>query len=167
MITDLLIKQNAALKKMQAAIKAGHEKIAAVDQDLKPDVRRARMDAVRAAVSGTLGELLRDIHVRRDEAKADLPKVNQAAARRRAKFANDPSADALQRLALFETLKRAPTSALVEYLKDAVGGKNLAAAEATRLEFETRSDTKEHGQECVEVLAQAVDPEVQEHETHL
>lgn len=162
-----IAKQKADLQKIQDTIAAGAAKIEAVDPDLRPEARQARIATIRQDTLARLESVAADMHKRQQEAKQGLDFWSQAAVRRRAKFADDPALDAAQRSATFETLKRARTGELLDYLKDAIGEKSIARAEAVRLEFYSRPDSAKLGQEFGTLFAQVVDPQARQMEAEL
>lgn len=154
--------QMSALRKVEAAIASGKARIAAVDPDLRPEARQARIAAIRAEVAAGLEAVAGEMRNRRKAAEEGLGVWSQAAVRRRAKFSDDdPTADAMQKLAFFETVKRTPTGELVTHLKDAVSARSLARAEALRLEFQGRPDAEKFTRAFGAIFDQAVDPKAQ------
>jgi hypothetical protein len=159
--------QRSNLEKIQAALAVGNAKIEAVDPDLRPEVKQSRVVSIRQATIAGLDNVLADMAKRQTAAKEGLTYWTQAAARRRAKFADDPALDAAQRMATFETLKRAGTAELLEHLNDAIREKSIARAEAVRLEFHSRPDSAKLGQEFSALFAGVVDPQAKKMEVEL
>lgn len=135
---------------------------------MKPEARNARTAAIRAETLKQLDTIQTDMRKRRADAEEQLGHFSQDAARRRAKFAGDAQSDAMQRIATFETLRRTPSGALIEHLKDAIRSKSLAHAEAVRLEFHSRSDKEAAvGDDFARMFASVLDPEAQAREAEL
>ena len=154
-----IVNQKASLAKVQAIIAVGNDKIASLDPGLRSDARAQRVFDIREAVAVEVAATRKEMQTRQAEAKANLPRWSQEAVRRRAKFSEDPAVDAQQRIAAMETLKRVPTAALQHYLEDAIAENSLAAAEAIRLEFKSRSDASaDINERFNSVFSAVVDP---------
>ena len=95
-----LITQQNDLKRLEAAIKAGRDKIASVDADLKEDARRERIATIRAEVAAQAQAIAAEMATRAKAAREGVEYWSQDGVRRRAKFAEDPAADAAQRQTL-------------------------------------------------------------------
>lgn len=150
--------QKDLLNKIQAALNAGNAKIATLDPGLKPEVRADRIRAIRNETLGAIGETHADMTKRGASAREGLPHWSQDAVRRRAKFADDPATDAQQRIAIAATLARTSTPELTLHLADAIREKNVAKAEAVRVEFNSRSVDAERRMEFARAFAAVVDP---------
>jgi hypothetical protein len=150
--------QKASLAKVQNIIAAGNRKIEALDPDLKPDAKRERIAAIRLGVLKEMGATRDDMNKRGAAARDGIPFWSQDAARRRAKFADDPTADAQQRMAFAGTLARTSTPELIKHLDDAVRDKSVARAELVRVEFQNRADRKNVSQQFDELFIAVVDP---------
>jgi hypothetical protein len=162
-----LAAQKSSLAKVQSILAAGNAKIQALDSGLKTDVRQERIAAIRQGVLAEIGATRTEMQKLQASATEGLPHWSQDAARRRAKFAEDPTADAQQRLATMETLKRVSTPALLNHLEDAIRSKNVAHAECVRLEFESREVAPERRAEFHRSFRAVVDPQAQAMESEL
>ena len=132
--------QRSALATVQSLIAAGNARLEALDAGLRPEIRTARIAAIRDETTAAITATLVEMRDRRKQAEAGLPHWTQDAALRRAKFSEDPAQDARQRLAVFETLRRCSPAELFRHLEDAIREKSPAKAEAVRLEFECRDE---------------------------
>lgn len=81
--------QKTNLQKICEALAAGNAKIEALDTGLKPDVRIARIAAIRADVVQKIDGIRTDMITRQVQAKEGMTFWAQDAIRRRAKFSDD------------------------------------------------------------------------------
>ena len=108
------------LEQLQSAITAIRDRTALVVRDVRKNMQRRRLDA----------ECMQKC-------------LNNDFLRQRSRFSRDDFEDEKLRTTLFQLLDRAPTSSLVEHLRDAVEVGNFACAELIRFEFRCREDKDE------------------------
>jgi hypothetical protein len=133
--------QDGDLSRLKAIVMEAGDRIARLDPNLRAEVLRDRTAAIKAEAFPSLGPLHEAIVKRAAAAKAAERHWTPEAIRRAALLALEPGS----RTALFAVLHRATTGELVEYLHDALDKRNLAEAEAVRLEFSHREDREAHG----------------------
>src|SRR4051812_39326257 len=96
--------QEAAVAAVTTAITKAEADIAALSQDLKPEVLQQRAGAIRDATHKAVEERVQALRTRAGEARELQRRFTPEAERRRAKFHADPAIDATMRLAAFTTL---------------------------------------------------------------
>src|SRR5829696_3660250 len=127
-------------KTVTEAIAAAEKRIASLNPDLKPDILAEQARQIREQALKDTAERRNRMVDRGALAQQSLPHHTAESYRRRARFHDDPVTDATMRVAKQGTLSRTSTPELLAHLQDAVAANDLASAEATRLEFQSRND---------------------------
>src|SRR5688500_2039146 len=109
--------QERDLKAITEAVAKAQQKIASISPDLKADVAKEQVRAMREATMTELSARLNAIRERSQRAKAGEHLLTREAILRKARFSESASEDAVIRTALFATLSRTPTGALVRHLE--------------------------------------------------
>jgi hypothetical protein len=133
--------QETDSKDVESAVAKAQQQIAAINREhLRAEVVREQERGIREAASAELAARRAKMLERAELAKAGQHQVSREALLRRARFSEDPAADAAIRSARFMTLSKTPTVALLAYLEDAIAAGDVAGAEVVRVEFQSRTD---------------------------
>lgn len=142
-LDELLRQQDADHAIFDKKVAAVEIKLAGVDKQLKPEVFHERTAAIRKDAGESLKDVLLAMKQRSHQAQEMARVHTEEAELRLARFDDDDLKNATMQMSLLMRLERTPTAELIEHLKDAVAARNLAKAEAIRLEFARRPDSKE------------------------
>lgn len=126
----------------QSRTTAMEARIAKLDPKLRPEALTEYTANIRRETEQELQSLLAAMTKRTKEAEESAHFHTPEAELRQARFHRDDLTNATMEQAYFARLGRTSTSDLIELLKDAVTGKNLAQVEAIRLEFTSRRDSE-------------------------
>jgi hypothetical protein len=118
-------------------------KLAGMDKQLRQDVINERTAKVRQEAGSAHNDLVIAMKRRAHQAE-EMARVHTPEAKLRvARFDNDDRKNATMQMSLLMRLERTSTAELIEHLKDAVASRNLAKAEAIRLEYHRRPDRED------------------------
>ncbi|ATQ66898.1 MULTISPECIES: hypothetical protein [Methylosinus] len=139
-LQNLLADQERDAAAIDRAVAAAQVRVQALDKDLRADVLRDREAELRLEALRGLTETRRAMLERAEAAQAQARRLTPEAERRAARFHNDDAVHASMSIATYARLERTSTPELMEHLADAIEDRNLALAEAVRLEFGRRND---------------------------
>jgi hypothetical protein len=135
------------------------KRIAGLDPQLRDDALQQRTHEIRTAAGKELSPLLQTMAGRAQAAEQMARGLHPGGGASAGPLHPDNATNATMTLAAFARLARTPTAELVDHLEDAVAAKNLALAEAVRLEFGGRKDGVEFRQRYAAAFAKIEAPD--------